>query len=436
MSLLGTALAVAVFFYLVRAPRAQSAQNPIQVENAKPGTSAWQIGDSADNNEIEGYASANSINHGQSINFYVNTQDPTYTWQVFRMGWYGGQGGRAITQPATRTGVKQSIPSQNACAYVDGSGNPTGQAAPATCDPVTGMAECNWSSPFTVTTDSTWVSGFYLVLLTGSSGKQRYIPFIVRDDTRVADILWHMSMNTCAAYNAWGGKGLYTYNSSSTIPQAQGGAGAGLNSAVKVSFNRPYDDGWGSGQFLSYDFDMIGFLEQQGYDVTYEADVDLDQGSSPPAQHKAVISVGHDEYWTLQMRQNITTARDAGVNLGFFGANTLYWQIRYEPSPISGVANRTVVGYKEDAANDPDAQTPSTYPLITTQFRFAHGNLPAVGCILRIRVRPGFIADHLKLGVDRDAVPTVDTTGQRTNTGCRQKAAWLKGVPCMTTPWY
>jgi CheY-like chemotaxis protein len=381
LGILASGVAAAVLFYLLPATRAQSAQNPIQIENARAGTTAWQIDNPANNFEIEGYVSAVSINRGDSIKFYVNTRDPRYTWQIFRMGWYGGLGGRAITSPATRSGVRQAIPSQNACVYTNFSnGAPLGMPAPATCDPVTGMVECNWSSPITVTTSnsdpSQWVSGFYLVKLTGSSGKQRYIPFIVCDDTRASDILWHVSTNTYEAYNAWGGKGLYAYNSSPSIPQAQVG-GAGLNSAVKVSFNRPYDASWGAGQFLNWDFDMLGFLEEEGYDVTYEADLDFDSNASPPNLHKAIISVAHNEYWTLQMRQNITTARDLGISLGFFGANTLYWQIRYEPSPISGVANRTVVGYKEDAAKDPDAQSPSTYPLISKKFRDPHGSLPA-----------------------------------------------------------
>src|SRR5262249_39387742 len=134
--------------------------------------------------------------------------------------------------------------------------NGGGNLLPAQCDPTTGMVECNWSAPTTVTTSNSnptqWVSGFYVILLTGSSGLQRYIPFVVRDDSRVSDLLWHVSFNTYEAYNAWGGKSLYTYNSNASIAGAQAQAGgAGLNSAVKVSLNRPFDDGWGTGQFLS-----------------------------------------------------------------------------------------------------------------------------------------------------------------------------------------
>ena len=38
---------------------------------------------------------------------------------------------------------------------------------------------------------------------------------------------------------------------------------------------------------------------------------------------KIVLSVGHDEYWSQEMRDAVTAARDAGVNLGFFTANSM-----------------------------------------------------------------------------------------------------------------
>ena len=69
------------------------------------------------------------------------------------------------------------------------------------------------------------------------SGLQTYISFTVRDDSRNSALLFQSSYNTSEAYNAWGGKSLYTYNSTQGIP------------AVKVSFNRPFDEGWGTGTF-------------------------------------------------------------------------------------------------------------------------------------------------------------------------------------------
>jgi hypothetical protein len=63
--------------------------------------------------------------------------------------------------------------------------------------------------------------------------------------------------------------------------------------------------------------------------------------------------------------------------LGFFVANTIYWQIRFEPSSIDSAPNRTIVGYKEKWQNDPDAQNPATYYLVTTRWRDPHVTLPS-----------------------------------------------------------
>ena len=61
------------------------------------------------------------------------------------------------------------------------------------------------------------------------------------------------------------------------------------------------------------------------------------------------------------MRDNVETARDAGVNLAFFSGNTSCWQIRFEPSPVTGAENRVIVGYK-DAAADPFARHSDSHP--------------------------------------------------------------------------
>ena len=59
------------------------------------------------------------------------------------------------------------------------------------------------------------------------------------------------------------------------------------------------------------------------------------------------------------MYDTVTAARDAGVNVGFFGANAIYWQVRFEPS-TGGVPNRVMVCYKEgvlDPIADPTLKT-------------------------------------------------------------------------------
>ncbi|HET7437641.1 MAG TPA: N,N-dimethylformamidase beta subunit family domain-containing protein [Thermoanaerobaculia bacterium] len=321
------------------------ASNPIQIENARQGTDEWKLFQEADGH-IEGYGSATSVNRGESIRFYVHTIDPTYTMNIYRMGWYGGAGARKMLGPIVRTGVQQPMPSP---------------------DPVTGLIECNWTDPYTLTIPNTadptdWTSGVYLVKLTANTSKRdKYIIFIVRDDARFSNHNMQICTTTAQAYNAWGGKSLYTFNSDGGV------------AADKVSFNRPYADGAGTGTFLwRWEYNMVRFLEREGFDVTYSASEDTEARGNLLLNHEDYLSVGHDEYFSRQMRTNVEAARDAGIDIGFFSANSIYWQIRWEPSTIDGAPNRVIVGYKEDAPQkDPVAldSDPSNDNLLTTKFR-------------------------------------------------------------------
>src|SRR5262249_20860011 len=152
-----------------------------------------------------------------------------------------------------------------------------------------------------------------------------------------------------------GGKSLYESNS--TGPNTV----AGTQRAVKVSFDRPYQDD-GSGDLLLWEANFVGWAEHMGYDITYATDVDTPTNGAGLLAHKGSLAVGHDEYWSKEMFDAWEAARDSGHNLGFFGANAVYWQIRFEPSS-SGVANRIMTCYKSIALD------PVQGPTTTDQFR-------------------------------------------------------------------
>lgn len=363
-----------------------SAQNPIQIENALPGTRDWQNSkEVAYARQIEGYASKVSIDVGGEITFYVTLRDGSthYDLEIYRMGWYGSTGGRLIF---TRTGIEsieQTDPSANLA---------------------TGLQECNWVLPGSQAQHS-WThpgasgppSGYYLAKITtnGTARKSSsYIPFTVRDDARVSDFLFQASVTTWQAYNHWpslwypspqnpnledprNGKSLY-YNGDNSANQANWGppipAGdANGRQARAVSFNRPYtvDNGtpyYTAGQFfIRGEYNMARWMEKKGYDVTYTTDVDTDaamdmvNGPLSPGRHKVFLSVGHDEYWSWQMRENIEKARNRPanqqpLNIGWFGANNVYWQIRFANSSLTNTApadkpRRTMIAYKELATS-------------------------------------------------------------------------------------
>ncbi len=318
--------------------------NPVAIENARPGTSDWLLERPARAREIEGYASATSVARGSTIALYVSTRAPRFTLEVFRIGWYQGLGARRVCGPLSVVGSVQIEPEMDAD---------------------TGLVDCAWVDPFELTTGDDWTSGVHLARLTASdSGAQSYIVFVVRDDERAAGLLFQSSVTTWQAYNAWGGKSLYHWGSS------------GRQRAAKVSFNRPYAAnagnpaaafGMGAGEFVAnlqphpddygpsnagWECNLLRWLEREGHDVSYCTNLDTHARPELLLRHKAFLSVGHDEYWSLEMRRNVEAARDAGVHLGFFSANNAYWQVRFEPSPVSGSADRIMVCHKK-AKRDP-----------------------------------------------------------------------------------
>ena len=124
---------------------------------------------------------------------------------------------------------------------------------------------------------------------------QSYVVFRVRDD-RPADILFQCSDNTWQAYNQWPERdSVYTHPKGNQGPWSD------------VSFDRPYGkypqiyenpQTIGSGEWLCFEFPMAYWLEQQGYDVSYCSNSDM---LSPDRRLKckALLSVGHDEYWDV-----------------------------------------------------------------------------------------------------------------------------------------
>jgi hypothetical protein len=96
------------------------------------------------------------------------------------------------------------------------------------------------------------------------------------------------------------------------------------------------------------EYPMIRWLEANGYDVAYCAGVDTDRSGGNLLNHKLFLSVGHDEYWSAQQRTNVENARAAGVHLGFFAGNEVFWKTRWEASiDGSNTPYRTLVCYKE-----------------------------------------------------------------------------------------
>jgi hypothetical protein len=104
------------------------AANAIQIENAKPGAADWKLTSPGNmSGIIEGYASLTSVNRGGQIRLFVKTAEPTYTMDIYRLGYYQGLGARRMMATINRNAT-----SQPACPM----------------DATTGLIECNWFDPY------------------------------------------------------------------------------------------------------------------------------------------------------------------------------------------------------------------------------------------------------------------------------------------------
>ena len=332
-----TGLAAAV---AAGAPNAGPAANDIQIENARTGNpeSEWEVTGSGDP-AIQGYTTDISADHGGTVSFKVDV-DPVVTAfhiDIYRLGWYGGDGARRV-------------------ATIDSAHTTPTQQPPCYDDVVTtGLVDCgNWSVSATWAVPADAVSGIYIGRLVrdDSTGGASHVPFVIRNDESHSKVLFQTSDSTWQAYNTYGGNSLYKGTGHGTGGQADG-------RAYKVSYNRPITVRADTPEdsLFNAEYPALRWFERNGYDLSYTSGLDVARSGSELLEHKVFMSVGHDEYWSGPQRANVEAARDAGVNLAFLSGNEVFWKTRWEPSfDGTSTPNRTLVSYKEthNYPNNPD----------------------------------------------------------------------------------
>ncbi len=300
--------------------------NPVVAENSKPGTLEWQLQytrfddpvtlasypliRNLRSSMIEGFVSKTSVLPGENIDFMVSTSPASrFVIDIYRLGWYGGKGGRHMTRLGSFQGQLQPVPMMT----------------------VERLRECNWESCTTFTIPKDWPSGVYLGKLTREEvhGKQSYVIFVVKEH-RKSDVLCQVSDLTWQAYNKWPGRDSLYDDGTPEVWYT------GLN--VRVSFDRPYAKycqvvdaalSAGSGEFLLWEHPMTFWLEQQGYDVTYCSNIDLHFDPEILGFSKVFVSMGHDEYWSRKMLDEAIKARDKGLSFAFFSGNSISGEIQF-----------------------------------------------------------------------------------------------------------
>ncbi len=296
-------------------------------ENALPGSRGWQLAPGNNSTEIQGFATSTQAQLGQSVNLYVNTTQPNYHIEAYRMGWYQGLGARLIWSSPTQKGIVQP-----ACPL----------------DTSINMVACwNWKLSATMVITSSFVPGDYLLKLVAGPKVASYILLTIWDPSSSATyVMVNRSMveqgwNTYGGYSFYAGRGACIVNSSS-YPVC--------NRARVVSFDRPYDTGGGASDFLTNEYPLLQLMEHEGLDVTYITDITLSTDPAILSDHKVLLSLDHDESWTYSERLALLHAQANGLNAVFFGAAAMVRHVRLEPS-ILGL-NRQLVDYR-NSYDDP-----------------------------------------------------------------------------------
>lgn len=290
----------------------------IRAENEKPGTTDWQLKTVRIDPRsryrspgIEGYCSRTSLRAGERLQILVSTNPASpFTIDVYRLGYYGGKGGRHFERLGPFAGKVQPDPH-------------IGEER---------LRECRWEPAVEFAIPSDWPSGVYVGKLTAErDALQGYVIFIIRDD-RACDFLFQCADSTWSAYNRWPDQwALYDDGHKEWYVGPQ----------TRVSWDRPYakycqviDNPLftGSGSFMLWEFPLAYWLEKEGYDVSYISTVDTHADGTGLLRAKGFLSVGHDEYWSREMYAHVKTAIDAGVSVGFLSSDTCWGLIPFWPS--------------------------------------------------------------------------------------------------------
>ncbi|WP_405143782.1 DUF4082 domain-containing protein [Sphaerisporangium sp. NBC_01403] len=283
-----------------------------------------------------------SVNLGQTVNFKVRSTALNLQVDIYRMGYYQGNGARKIISVPATTSVSRNQPS---CPE----------------NTTTGEVACNWGTVASWTVPTTAVSGIYFAhVIRTDTDDDTHIIFVVRNDAGTSDVLFRTSDTTWQAYNSWGDIPATENNPTKMLNSLyRGDSVVAPGRAAKVSYNRPFNTRettpWGRDFVFANEYPMVRWLEANGYNVSYMSSLDAARAPSTLLAHKAVLSVGHDEYWSAEERSAFENARDNGVNLAFFSGNEVYWKTRWENS------YRTLVSYKETHANAKIDPTPNVW---------------------------------------------------------------------------
>ncbi len=166
---------------------------------------------------------------------------------------------------------------------------------------------------------------------------------VVRPRSPAASIAYVIPIATYHAYNSMGGgcfygDPIYRTHPASKVSLLRPGGGLGIQIGHAED---PYDRRSPRQHFTHWDAKFIRWLRTLHFACDFYTDVDLHRGTDLDlTQYRCMLSVGHHEYWTQQMRDHVARFIAGGGNLAVFSGNTRY-------RPIDFGANGDLQNIKE-----------------------------------------------------------------------------------------
>jgi hypothetical protein len=229
-------------------------------------------------------------------------------------------------------------------------------AMPAHARPL-GAPDRDWDWPvYEYPVPCDWKSGAYVALFVPVEHADTDYPtvaheweaaalFVVRSRQATGKILYKLPLLTYHAYNEIGDPcgSLYTGRYSKLTLHRPGGGVGGR--PWDHYFPDAYDSSSSRQTFWHWDAPFISWLVRNRFEVDYCTDLDIHENSGNfIAAYRLLLSVGHDEYWSDAMRDNVAAFVEAGGNVAFFSGNTCWWRVHLVEGNRAFVCDKTGLG--------------------------------------------------------------------------------------------
>jgi len=240
---------------------------------------------------LDAYVTRLSVNPGEQLSLLVNSDAANYQYEIYK---YGTKP-TLVFSSASITAVNQTIPTIDAW-----------------------KQNLNWVSPQNIIIPAGWSSGLYQIKV--HSGLRTIgVNFLVKEKNpgSTSRILMFDNFVTDAAYNNWGGKSLYGFNSTLGVH------------ANFVSIMRPNVSPTQVGIF-----EFVAWADSQNIPIEHASMLDLHNDPNLLNNYNTIVFSGHSEYWSLEMRNNYDKFVATGGNALIMSGNTMWIQVRIENGQV------------------------------------------------------------------------------------------------------